>query len=163
MVALTERAGARAVLADMRELPLANASFDCVAARAVLYHVPDPERAIAEGARVLGPAGLLLATTGSDDEHERNAAWESHFDEEIPARPPLTFSRENGRDLLLRHFLDVEQIDCDGVLVFPSRDRLVQYVRALPRARDAADQIPHLTKPFRLPVKATLFQASTPR
>ena len=163
MVELSAQAGATAILADMRELPFPDGSFDCVVASAVLYHVPDPERAIAEAARVLESRGLFLATTGSDDEHERDLAWQSLFAEEIPAQPPLSFSRENGRDLLSRHFRQVEQIDCDAVLVFPTRERLVRYVRALVLGRDAAERVPELTEPFRLPDKSTVFQASKPR
>ncbi len=164
MVELSTQAGATAILADMRVLPFPDGSFDCVAARAVLYHVPDPERAIAEAARVLAAGGLFLATTGSDEEGpERLAAWESLLGEQIPPYPPLSFSRENGRDLLLRSFRRVEQVDCDAVLVFPTRERLVRYVRALVVGRDAADRVPELTEPFRLPDKGTVFQASSPR
>ncbi len=130
----------------------------------VLYHVPDPETAIAEFVRVLTADGLLLASTGSDDDEYRRLAWASLFDEEPqPAPPPLSFSRENGRALLLRHFHRVEQIDCDAVLVFPTRERLVRYVKALPLAEDAAGLVPELTEPFHLPANATVFQASTPR
>ena len=163
MVELSGQAGTTAVQADMRELPFPDGSFDCVVACSVLYHVPDPEPAIAEAARVLDGEGMFLATTGSDNEEERLLAWESLFREEIPAYPPLSFSRENGRDLLLRHFRDVEQVDCDAVLVFPTRQRLVRYVRALVDAKDAADRVPELTEPFRLPDRSTVFQASGPR
>lgn len=163
MVELSAQAGATAIQADMRELPFPDGSFDCVVACAVLYHVPNPESAIAEAARVLDGDGVFLATSGSDDERERLLAWESLFREKIPAYPPLSFSRENGRDLLLCHFRHVEQVDCDAVLVFPTRERLVRYVRALVDARDAADRVPELAKPFRLPVKSTAFHAGGPR
>jgi SAM-dependent methyltransferase len=163
MVELSAQAGATAILADVRELPFPDGSFDCVVACAVLYHLPDPERAIAEAARVLDGDGVFLATTGSDDEQERLLAWEALFGEEIPAYPPLSFSRENGRELLLHYFRRVEQVDCDAVLVFPTRERLVRYVRALVDARDAADSVPELTTPFRLPTKTTVFRANTPR
>jgi SAM-dependent methyltransferase len=141
MVELAVQAGVTAVLADIRELPFADASFDCVVASMVLYHVPDPGTAIAELARVLDADGVLLASTGSDDDEDRRLAWASLFDEEPQSQAsPLSFSRENGRDLLLRHFRRVEQIDCDAVLVFPTRERLIRYVRALPLAKDAADR-----------------------
>jgi hypothetical protein len=48
------------------------------------------------------------------------------------------------------------------VLVFSTRERLVRYVRALPRARDAAERVPELTEPFRLPDKDTVFRAGKP-
>jgi len=164
MVELAAQAGVTAVVADMRDLPFADASFDCAVASMVLYHVPDSETAIAELARVLDTGGLLLASTGSDDDADRRLAWASLFNEEPqPAPPPLSFSRENGCGLLLRHFSHVEQIDCDAVLVFPTRARLVRYVEALPLAKDAASLVPELTEPFRLPQKSTVFQASTPR
>jgi SAM-dependent methyltransferase len=163
MVQLTAATGAAAARADMRRIPFPDGSFDCVVACAVLYHVPDPETAIAEVARVVDADGVVLTTTGSDDEHARNLAWGSLFAEEIPTQPALSFSRENGRELLLRHFRHVEQMDCDGDLVFSTRDRLVRYVQALPLARDAAGRVPELSAPFRLPVKTTVFQASGPR
>jgi len=163
MVELASRAGVTAVKADMRHLPFADTSLDCVVATAVLYHVPDPESAIEEAVRVLDAGGSFLATTGSDDQSDRDLAWGSLFAEEIPARAPLSFSRENGRELLLRYFGDVEQVDCDGALVFPTRERLVRYVRALPLARDAAARVPELGEPFRLPVKMTVFYATIPR
>lgn len=162
MVELSAEAGATAVVADIRSLPFLDASFDCVTACSVLYHVPDPERAISEAARVLVDGGVFLATTGSDDEHENLEAWGSLFNEKIPDYAPLSFSRENGRDLLLRSFLHVEQIDCDAVLVFRTRERLVRYVSSLVEGRDAADRVPALTEPFRLLIKATVFVASAP-
>jgi len=163
MVELAARAGVTAVQGDMRQLPFADAAFDCVVATSVLYHVPDPESALAEAARVLDAGGSFLATTGSDDTRDRDRAWGWLFAEEIPVRPPLSFGRENGRDLLLRFFEQVEQIDCDGALVFPTRERLVRYVEALPLARADASRIPDLSEPFRLPVKMTVFHATGPR
>jgi len=49
--------------ADASALPFADASFDAVIAMHMLYHVPDPAKAIAEMARVLKPGGFLAVTT----------------------------------------------------------------------------------------------------
>jgi SAM-dependent methyltransferase len=49
--------------ADASALPFADASFDVVVAMHMLYHVPDPAKAIAEFHRVLKPGGRLAATT----------------------------------------------------------------------------------------------------
>jgi len=54
-------AGART--SDAQDLPFPDASFDVVVANHMLYHVPEPDRAVAEFARVLRPHGVLLAAT----------------------------------------------------------------------------------------------------
>jgi SAM-dependent methyltransferase len=48
---------------DIQDLPFDNDSFDVVIANHMLYHVPDPDRALAELSRVLRPDGILLAST----------------------------------------------------------------------------------------------------
>ncbi len=48
---------------DVQELRYEDDSFDVVVANHMLYHVPDPDLAVAELARVLRPGGSLLAAT----------------------------------------------------------------------------------------------------
>jgi ubiquinone/menaquinone biosynthesis C-methylase UbiE len=48
------------VLADAEELPLPDASFDLVIGHAILHHLPDPARALAECHRVLRPGGTVV-------------------------------------------------------------------------------------------------------
>ena len=50
--------------ADARALPFADTSFDVVVFDSTLSHVPEPERALAEAARVLRPGGWLAAFDG---------------------------------------------------------------------------------------------------
>jgi SAM-dependent methyltransferase len=57
-------AGARTdLVCDAHGLPFADASFDAVVAQAVLEHVLDPARCVAEMHRVLRPRGLVYAET----------------------------------------------------------------------------------------------------
>jgi SAM-dependent methyltransferase len=64
------------VAADAQSLPLADASLDAVLMMHMLYHVPDPERAVQEVARVLRSGGrALVATNGSRHLCEMNALW----------------------------------------------------------------------------------------
>ncbi len=48
---------------DAEELPFPDASFDCVITNYGHYHLPDPDRAIKEAARVLKPSGRYAFTT----------------------------------------------------------------------------------------------------
>lgn len=51
------------VRGDAQRLPFAGASFDAVLASHVMEHLTEPERALAEVARVLRPGGRLLLLT----------------------------------------------------------------------------------------------------
>jgi SAM-dependent methyltransferase len=51
------------VVADMRQLPLEDASFGSVIASHAVEHVPDPERVVAEAARVLEQGGVAAFVT----------------------------------------------------------------------------------------------------
>ncbi len=51
------------VVADMRSLPFADASFASLIAVQSIEHVPDPERALSEAARVLEPGGVAAVVT----------------------------------------------------------------------------------------------------
>jgi SAM-dependent methyltransferase len=51
------------VVADMRELPFADGAFASVLSVHSLEHVPDPERVVAEAARVIEPDGIVVFVT----------------------------------------------------------------------------------------------------
>jgi SAM-dependent methyltransferase len=51
------------VVADMRALPFPDASFGSVLSVHAIEHVPDPERVVAEAARVLEPGGVAVFVT----------------------------------------------------------------------------------------------------
>jgi SAM-dependent methyltransferase len=55
--------GRETVVADMRVLPIASGAFSSVLSVQSLEHVPDPERVLAEVARVLDPAGTAMFVT----------------------------------------------------------------------------------------------------
>ncbi|MGD0765250.1 MAG: class I SAM-dependent methyltransferase [Dehalococcoidia bacterium] len=53
----------RQVRGDLGALPFRDASFDAVLASHVMEHLPRPEKAVAEMARVLKPGGVMLLLT----------------------------------------------------------------------------------------------------
>jgi ArsR family transcriptional regulator len=64
------------VQGDMHALPFEDASFDQVMMLNVLVHSSSPSKAIAEAARVLGPARDLVVVTLDAHEHEDAArSW----------------------------------------------------------------------------------------
>jgi SAM-dependent methyltransferase len=52
----------RALTMDAADMSFADHSFDFVFSRSVVHHIPDPERALREAARVLEPGGLAYYT-----------------------------------------------------------------------------------------------------
>lgn len=64
------------IAADAQSLPLTSESLDAVLMMHMLYHVPDPERAVVEARRVLRSGGrILVATNGARHLAEMNALW----------------------------------------------------------------------------------------
>jgi SAM-dependent methyltransferase len=53
----------RTIVADMRALPVEDASFSSFVSIQSIEHVPDPERALAEARRVLKPGGTAVFVT----------------------------------------------------------------------------------------------------
>jgi SAM-dependent methyltransferase len=53
--------------ADASSLPFADGRFEAVLACHMLYHLPDPGRALDEMIRVLRPGGMIVVTTNGED------------------------------------------------------------------------------------------------
>jgi SAM-dependent methyltransferase len=62
---IPSQAGARAVSADMTNMPFPDNSFDKVIASEILEHVPNDRQAMAEIARILRPGGVAAITVPS--------------------------------------------------------------------------------------------------
>jgi len=114
MVEIQRGKGIDARLGDVQDLPFEDEEFDVAVAAWMLYHVADLDRALAELARVLRPGGRLVAATNSID-HLRELHELAGSD---PSDRDMGFGRENGEELLLRHFARVERRDADGWVTF---------------------------------------------
>jgi SAM-dependent methyltransferase len=124
MVALARERGIDAAVADVQALPFGEGAFDIAVAAWMLYHVPDLERGLSELARVLRPGGRLVVATNS-------ALHLQELRELVGSGPWLsTFTRENGAELLGRHFARVRREDVEGRIEFATRREVEEYVRA---------------------------------
>jgi SAM-dependent methyltransferase len=155
MVELARARGLDAQVGDAQELPFASGSFDTVVAAWMLYHVPDIERALAEIARVLTKGGALIAVTNSDRHIEELRAL---LDYERPGLD-MTFSGENGEELLRGHFANVERFDAVVRAVVRDRDVLVAYADSINTPTAVVPEDVEL--PFVVHGRTTIFVATT--
>lgn len=115
------RAPEPSVRAEATALPFADASFGSLALLYVLYHLPEPARALAEARRVLRPGGLVAVAAPSRHDSPELA-------DALPGTP-LTFDAELAAPMLGRPFVDVEVERWDAPLLeLPSREAVRDYL-----------------------------------
>jgi SAM-dependent methyltransferase/GT2 family glycosyltransferase len=95
------------IVADMRELPFAGSSFASIVSVHSLEHVPNPERVVAEAARVLEPGGTAAFVTP-------NRLTFGRSDEIIDPYHYVEFDREQLARLCRRAFEEVEVLGVFG-------------------------------------------------
>lgn len=117
-------------VADVQELPFADASFDGVIANHMLFHVEDLPRALGEVARVLRSGGLFCATTIGLG-HLRALR------ELVPPREGSQWERarerfmvESVREELAPFFVDVELEPYEDSLEVTELEPLLDFVRS---------------------------------
>ena len=142
MVELAREKGVDARVGDVQSLPFPHESFDCAVAAWMLFHVPNLDVGLAELARVLRPGGRLVATTNSTDhlkelrEIAGSAAWTQ------------VFTRENGAEIIGRHFDGIARRDADGWVTIEDDDVVRGFVASLDA--EAAPVLP----PYELPIRS---------
>ena len=155
MVEVARGAGVDAHLGDVQDLPFGDASFDCVVAAWMLYHVPDVDRGLAELARVLRPGGRLVAVTNS--EHNLPELWGTFG---TRRRRVHAFSVENAEPQLRRHFAHVERRDANGVVTFADWDAADAYVSASVTRGNLAGKLPRFDGPLECALLVSVFVAT---
>lgn len=121
--------------ADATHLPFPDGAFDVAIANHMLYHVPEPAKAIAELQRVLRPGGLLVAATnGSGHLHQVVALareLQGLAGVTLMGVEPLSFTCESGEALLGASFARVELRRQNDQLVITDAAALLDYLRSL--------------------------------
>lgn len=133
---------ARFAVADATVLPFDDDTFDLAFAHHMLYHVEEPVRAAAELRRVLRPGGVLYALTNGEahlaEVHALAACVASAWPQvRIDVPEALTFTLENGSDVLGTAFTRVERVVFEDVLRIDEAGPLAAYVASLAYSDDA--------------------------
>ena len=119
-------------LADAREVPFEEGTFDDVVANHILHHVPDRSRAFAEISRVLRTRGTLYAATNGKNTYGEMGWMQRALDPSRPAngyfRDLLEFSLEDGAEQLSPWFPDVTLRRYEDALVVTEARPLVEYL-----------------------------------
>lgn len=159
MVQLARSRGVDARAGDVQELPFDDGAFDCALAAWVLFHAADVDLALGELARVLRPGGRLVAVTNS----VRHLAELWEFVGGEPGFARLDFRRENGEELLRRHFPRVERRDVEATVTIREADVLRRYLASTERGKPFVDAVPELSEPLLVGSRNTVFVAETAR
>jgi SAM-dependent methyltransferase len=132
--------GVRAEIADVCALPFADKSFDLVLAMHMLYHAPDPDKALAGIARVLRDGGTLVASTNG----AANLASLFELGHRVlggPTADPAAsvFGLETGEAIMRQHFRDVEVHRSADVMRITDPADVVAYMTSFPPGDEADD------------------------
>jgi len=112
---------------DIQHIPYADNTFDLIIANAMLYHVPNLDRALREVARVLKPSGRFLCSTSGVN---GLPSWLTSVLGEGES-PSIPFNLQNGGAELEKHFAKVElHMREDGLEITDVND-LAAYVRSM--------------------------------
>jgi SAM-dependent methyltransferase len=128
-------------VAAAQQLPVPGRACAHVISNHMLYHVPEPPRAVAEFARVLADDGLLTVATNG----ERHMAGLKEIEHEVfgtrvAAGTVDAFGLTNGRAMLEAEFDDVELRRFPDALHVTSPDDALAYLISYPPGEDATPE-----------------------
>jgi len=126
---------ARLLAGDATALPLRDRISDLTLAMHMLYHVPEPARAVSELRRVTRPGGQLVVGLNGDD-HLRelrdlindSLAGAGRHSALVAGEPIML---DQGEELLAGFFSTVIRHDLCGELALPGPQPVIDYVRSM--------------------------------
>ena len=127
-------------VADASALTFADASFDAVLACHMLYHLPDPGRALDEIARVLKPGGIVAVTTNDGDNLRLMYDLGAQVFGGTGGDPSgAVFDLATARELVSARFDDVTVSYCPGELAVTDGEALVDALTSYPPGDSASE------------------------
>jgi len=130
---------------EANALPFPNGAFDVIAARHMLYHVPDIPAALREFARVTGPGGTVFAITNGQRSMPHIAALRdamlAHFGLPIPPLPAAAFGIENAPGILGAAYSEVVETILSNAFVFTTPEPIVRYVMTMMAVQQTAENL----------------------
>jgi SAM-dependent methyltransferase len=135
-VGMLRVAGPPAMVADAAALPVATGSVGAALALHMLYHVPEPEAAVAELARVRAPDGTVLIATNAVPDKAAVRALHADVVRELTGGPVYRevsrrFSLEHGEQVARRHFRDVRRIDLRSIIEVPDPAPVLRWLGSM--------------------------------
>jgi SAM-dependent methyltransferase len=118
------------LVADATALPFPDAAADLTLAMHMLYHVPEPDRAVRDLRRITRPGGRLIVALNGED-HLRELR-------DVVAAALTSL----GEALLRAEFASVTRHDFAGQLRVPSPEPVAAYVRSMREAARLPDSRP---------------------
>lgn len=115
---------------DIQDIPFASDSFDIVIANMMLYHVPDLSKGLAEVKRVLRNGGRFhCATYGENGIIQYIADLLKPYGAKDTTNK--NFTLQNGRQILTRHFSEIEMREYIDSLAVTKIDDILDYLASL--------------------------------
>ena len=129
---------------EANALPFPGNAFAVIAARHMLYHIPDIPGALQEFARVTGPGGTVLAVTNGHHDLPHITALRAdmltHFSLPVPPYPTATFSIENAPGILRAVYPTVEETILSNAFIFTEAAPIVRYVMTMMAVQQTAER-----------------------
>jgi SAM-dependent methyltransferase len=161
LLAARNRAPRAALLvADAMALPVREAAAGLTLAMHMLYHVPEPERAVRELRRITRPGGrVIVGLNGADHLRELRGLIAQGLAAlgQPPVQPRERIDLDQGELLLRSQFTSVTRRDFGGQLRVPDAEPIAAYVRS--RVPDAGPLVPAVLGA--LPADPALFPITT--
>lgn len=114
---------------DIQDIPFENETFDVIIANAMLYHIPEIEKALNEVKRVLKSSGTFYASTfGENGLSDFIFKSLTEIGIETSKESNNTFTLQNGMTKLSNHFRNVRQLNYEDKLQVTDVQDLVEYI-----------------------------------